>query len=121
MRPIYRQYAAYPPDRRPAGYIEWLRQQEPEIIWGEDKNGRKHAPPLKTEADWIKAGEIVFDAVLGSFPLADKDLEGMGEYIAKRGIPLAKDGVLPFFEFRHRRKGKDRDWRWGLRRAATRA
>ena len=96
----------YPPERRPAGYIEWLRRQEPEIIWGEDKNGKKHAPPLKTEADWIKAGEIVFDAVLGSFPLADRDLEGVGEYAAQRGIPLAQDGVLPFFEFRIVEKGK---------------
>jgi hypothetical protein len=106
VRPIYKQYAAYPPDRRPPGYIEWLRQQEPEMIWGEDKNGKKHAPALKTEADWIKAGELVFDALLGSFPLAEKDLEGMGEFVAKRGIPLAKDGVLPFFEFRIVERGK---------------
>ena len=105
VRPIYKQYAVYPPDRRP-GYIDWLRQQEPEIIWGQDKNGKKHAPALKTQADWIKAGEIVFDSVLGSFPLADRDLEGLGELIAKRGIPLAKDGMMPFFEFRIVEKGK---------------
>jgi hypothetical protein len=106
VRPIYRQYRVYPPERRPAGYVEWLRQQEPQIIWGEDKDGKKHSPPLHTEADWIKAGEIVFDSLLGSFPLADKDLEGLGEYIAKRGIPLAKGGVLPFFEFRIVERGK---------------
>jgi hypothetical protein len=28
------------------------------VLW--DDEG--HAPPLKTNADWIKAGEIVFDA-----------------------------------------------------------
>ena len=106
VRPIYRQYLVYPPGHRPSGYIEWLRRQEPEIIWGDDKNGKKHAPPLKTEADWIHAGEIVFDAVLGSFPLADRDLEGVGEYAAQRGIPLTQNGVLPFFEFRIVEKGK---------------
>ena len=106
VRPIYRQYLVYPPGHRPSGYIEWLRRQEPEMIWGDDKNGKKHAPPLKTEADWIHAGEIVFDAVLGSFPLADRDLEGVGEYAAQRGIPLTQNGVLPFFEFRIVEKGK---------------
>jgi hypothetical protein len=49
VRPIYKQYRVYAPGQGPAGYIEWLRQQEPEIVWGEDKDGRKHAPPLKTK------------------------------------------------------------------------
>ena len=48
----------------------------------------------------------MFDSVLGSLPLSDGDLSGMGEYIRKRGIPLAKDGMLPFFEFRIVKKGK---------------
>jgi hypothetical protein len=41
--------------------MNWLKQLEPEIVW-DDKG---HAPPLKTEVDWIKAGEIVFDAPVG--------------------------------------------------------
>jgi mono/diheme cytochrome c family protein len=106
VRTIYRQYPAYPPGHGPEGYISWLRQQEPEIVWGEDKNGKRYAPPLKTEADWIKAGEIVFDSVLGSFPLPDKDLETLGEAASKRGIPLAKDGNLPFIAFRIIQKGR---------------
>jgi hypothetical protein len=106
VRPIYRQYRSYPPDRRPAGYLDWLRRQEPEIVWGEDKNGNRHAPPLNTEADWIKAGEIVFGSVTGAFPLSDRELDGMGEFVAKRGIPLAKDGSLPFFDFRIVEKGQ---------------
>ncbi len=106
VRPIYKQYAAYPPGAGPTGYFDWLRQQEPEIIWGEDKNGRKYAPPLKTKADWIKAGEIVFDSVLGYFPLSDQFLRGMREYIAKRGIPLGKGELMPFNQFLIREKGK---------------
>jgi hypothetical protein len=66
---------------------------------------KKHAPPLKTEADWIKAGEVVFDAAAGSLPLANRDPEGLGDYAAKRGIPLTGTGVLPFFEFRIVEKG----------------
>ena len=38
--------------------MDWLKRQEPEIVW--DDVG--HAPELKSSADWIKAGEIVFDA-----------------------------------------------------------
>ena len=106
VRTIYRQYPVYPPGHGPEGYIGWLRQQEPEILWGEDKDGKKHSPPLKTESDWIKAGEIVFDSMLGSFPLADKDLETLGESASKRGIPLAKDGNLPFIVFRIIQKGR---------------
>ena len=105
VRTIYRQYPIYPPEHRP-GYLSWLRQQEPEIVWGEDKNGKRYAPPLKTEEDWIKAGEIVFDSMLGSFTLPDKDLETLGESASKRGIPLAKDGHLPFIAFRIIQKGR---------------
>src|SRR5262249_40084404 len=103
VRTIYRQYPVHPSEH---AYVDWLRQQEPEIVWGEDKAGRKHSPPLKTEADWITAGEIVFDSVLGSLPLADKDLETLGEAVAKRGIPLMKDGTAPFLAFRIVEKGR---------------
>src|SRR5262245_31235188 len=58
VRPIYKGYPVYAPGREPAGYLDWLRQQEPIIVW--DDEG--HAPPLKTEANWIRAGEVVFDA-----------------------------------------------------------
>src|SRR5262249_6477049 len=90
----------------PEGYFSWLRQQEPEIVWGEDKNGKRYAPPLKTEADWIKAGAIVFDSVLGSIPLADRALETLGEDASKRGLPLMKDGTVPFVAFRIVEKGR---------------
>src|ERR1051326_3087405 len=53
-RRIYKSYPVYAPGKEPPGYIEWLKQQEPEIAFDPSK--------LKTEEDWIKAGEIVFDA-----------------------------------------------------------
>ena len=56
VRPIYKSYPVYHPDREPKGYIEWLRSREPEIDWD--------AAKLKTKEDWIRAGETVFDAPL---------------------------------------------------------
>src|SRR5579864_3338999 len=61
VRPIYKQYPVYAPGHEPPGYLDWLKQQEPVIVW-DDKG---HAPPLQSEEDWIKAGEIVFDAPTG--------------------------------------------------------
>ena len=106
IRPIYKQYSVYPYGSGPAGYFDWLRQQEPEIVWGQDKEGRKFAPPLETRADWIRAGEMVFDSALGYFPLNDQFLRGLRDYIAKRGVPLAKGDMLPFAHFVIREKGK---------------
>jgi hypothetical protein len=61
VRPIYKQYAIYAPGHEPFGYMDWLKRQEPQIIW--DDAG--HRPALENEADWIKAGEMVFDAPTG--------------------------------------------------------
>jgi hypothetical protein len=58
VRPIYKSYPIYAPNHEPPGYLDWLKQQEPIIVW--DENG--HAPSLKSEAEWIKAGEIVFES-----------------------------------------------------------
>jgi hypothetical protein len=58
VRPIYKQYQVYAPGHEPPGYWDSLQQKEPEILW-DDKG---HRPPLNTREDWIKAGEMVFDA-----------------------------------------------------------
>jgi len=113
VRPIYRDYPVYAPGREPQGYMAWLKLQEPEIIWGEDKNGQRRAPPLKTEADWIRAGEIVFDSPI-SFT-TDKDPQpGIvapsifrdPAFYTKTGMPLAKGGVNPFVRYVIREKGE---------------
>ena len=54
VRPIYRTYPIYLPGREPVGYLESLKQKEPEIVFDPSK--------LQTESDWIRAGELVFDA-----------------------------------------------------------
>src|ERR1051326_2162659 len=61
-RLIYKSYPVYAPGHEPPGYFEWLKRQEPQGGWGVDYDGQSHTPQLQTEADWIRAGELVFDA-----------------------------------------------------------
>ena len=49
VRTIYRTYPVYAPGQEHRGYIDELKQKEPEIVFD--------SSTLKTEADWIKAGE----------------------------------------------------------------
>ena len=58
VRAIDKSYPIYAPGHEPPGYMNWLDRQEPPMIW--DDAGLR--PPLPNETDWIKAGEVVFDA-----------------------------------------------------------
>ncbi len=58
VRPIYKQYAVYAPGREPAGYMAWLKRQQPVILW----NDSGIRPKLVRDQDWLHAGEIVLDA-----------------------------------------------------------
>src|SRR5262249_46170409 len=62
--------------------------------------------PLKNSGGLDQGWRNSIDSVNGSFPLPDKDLENLGELASKRGIPLGKDGHLPFLAFRIIQKGK---------------
>jgi hypothetical protein len=49
IRRIYRSYPLYSPGHEPAGYIEWLKNWEPELLWDYDSTGRPlHSPALRT-------------------------------------------------------------------------
>src|SRR5215831_16766645 len=54
VRPVYKTYPIYAPGKEPPDYLNKLRKIEPEITFDPAK--------LRTEKDWIKAGELVFDA-----------------------------------------------------------
>ena len=103
IRPIYKQYPLYAPGREPAGYTDWLKQQEPVVVWGEVK-GKQVAPPLKMQADWIKAGEIVFDSVLVFSPLLPPPIAT--EFYKTAGRPVPANGIDPFAVCVIREKGK---------------
>ena len=45
VAPIYKSYPVYVPGHEPPGYLHWLKQQEPVVVW--DEAG--HAPP-RTDA-----------------------------------------------------------------------
>jgi hypothetical protein len=63
--------------------MDWLKQQDPQIIFDPSK--------LRTKEDWIAAGKNVFEAEIQFRPA--------GEQPAPADIPFPgadKNGVLPF-------------------------
>lgn len=99
VRPVYKTYPIYHPDKEPHGYLEQLKRQEPEIVFDATK--------LKTEADWIKAGELVFDAPI-EFAFNDtltSELRGRA-WFEKNKVPITKEGIMPFMRYVVREKGK---------------
>ena len=105
VRPIYKAYPVYAAGREPAGYVDWLKQQEPVILW--DDVG--HAPPLQTEADWIRAGQIAFEAstqfgaARANFRI--EDIKNPDWY-ARTGAPVAGNGTVPVFQYVVRTRGE---------------
>jgi hypothetical protein len=99
VRPIYKSYAVYRPDREPRGYMDQLKRQTPQVIFDSSK--------LRSEADWTKAGEMVFDAPIEF--VADgtlySEIRGM-EWFVKNKVPVTSEGVMPFMRWVVRRKGK---------------
>ena len=106
VRPIYKSYAVYAPGHEPPGYMEWLRQQEPVIVW-DDGN---HKPQLQTQEDWIKAGEIVFDSPTGFGRPGGRGRTTVTEvrdpaWYEKTATPVAKDGTMRLASYVIRQKG----------------
>lgn len=95
--PIYKSYPIYVPGKEPPGYIEWLKQQEPEIAFDPAK--------LKTEDDWIKAGELVFNAPIFFNALNQiTDVRDPAWYERSK-MPVSRDGIMPFNVYVIRKKG----------------
>lgn len=101
VRPIYQGYPVYAPGHEPRGYLDWLKQQEPVILW-DDKD---HTPLLKTEADWIKAGEMVFDAPIAFGTRATIADVRNPEWYQKLHVPIDQNGTVPEYQYIIRSKG----------------
>jgi hypothetical protein len=102
VRPIYRSYPVYAPGKEPPGYFERLGKQEPEIIFDASK--------LKTEQDWIRAGELVFEAPIGTGKLGGNGPNSElylrdPKWFERTGAPVARDGTLPFYRYVISEKG----------------
>jgi hypothetical protein len=94
VRPIYRTYPRYRPGNEPAGYMKWLRDREPEIVFDVSR--------LKTEQDWVRAGELVFHYPVDlspNLPGAESDV------ITSSGDLFGKDDISPFVQYVIRKKG----------------
>ena len=101
VRPIYKSYPVYAHGREPAGYLDWLKTQEPVVLWDDTAT----APRLETDADWIRAGELVFDAPLVmDVNFAVEDVRSVA-WLAHTGAPVAAGGTLPWFQYVVRKKG----------------
>jgi cytochrome c2 len=99
VRTIYKTYPVYHPKREPAGYMEWLKQQEPQVAFD--------ASALKTEADWVRAGEIIFNSPVSFGPVFFGAAEVRNPaFYEETGMPVAKDGTIPFARWVVRKKGE---------------
>ena len=102
VRPIYKSYDVFAPGHEPAGYMDRLRQLEPVLVW--DAQG--HDPPLRTEDDWIRAGEIVFDSAVVYDGITTAADVTQANWYAKTGVLVTKSGVMPFYRYVIRQRGK---------------
>jgi hypothetical protein len=99
VRPVYRSYPIYHPDHEPAGYQQWLREREPEVVF--DEAG------LDTDRQAIEAGELVFTAAIAY----DGPLIG-GRHVRDRAwyrdleVPVTAEGVMPFARWVIRERGR---------------
>src|SRR5262249_661621 len=87
VRPLYRTIPEYAPDGEPEGYLDKLRQVEPAVLFDPAK--------LKTEQDWIRAGELVFDSPISLEVPFSVDLVRNPDFVKHTGAPVASDGTLP--------------------------
>jgi len=99
VRPIYKSYEVYRPDREPRGYMDQLKRKASQIIFDPSK--------LKSETDWTKAGEMVFDAPIQfvSRGTLYSEIRGM-DWFVKNKVPVTSSGVMPFMRWVVREKGK---------------
>ena len=97
VRPIYKSYPIYAPGHEPLDYLAWLEAQEPEVVF--------EASKLQSDAEWIEAGELVFDAPIGfgaSFTLSQvRDRS----WYDLHNVPVTNDGIMPFSRYVIRSKG----------------
>jgi hypothetical protein len=75
-----------------------LRSVEPEILFDPSR--------LRTEGDWIRAGELVFDAPIALEQPFSAEMVRDPEFVRRTGAPVSTDGTLPTLRYVVREKGK---------------
>lgn len=101
VRPVYASYPIYAPGREPPGYLDSLRRLEPRIVFD--------AAQLRTDADWIRAGALVFAAPIAydgdPLEVVRLDLVRDSLWYKRAGVPLTQDGIMPFARYVIRKQG----------------
>ena len=101
-RVVYKTYPFYMPGKEPKGYFEWLRNQEPQIVF--------NPADMKTEEDWVRAGEIIYDMPqTSSLVIMDSAFITALPYLEsqwKKFMIPTKDGSIPFLSIMVREKGR---------------
>ncbi len=95
---IYKTYPLYLPGHEPEGYYEKLIEMEPRVVFNEDE--------LKSEEDWVRAGELVYEWGLSVDEFDSLVLSQLEEEVRRFGLPVAENGRIPFFNLVIREKGK---------------
>lgn len=95
---IWKSYPVYRPDKEPRGYLEWLKTREPV------EEHPFHAG--MTEPDWIAAGRMVFDLPTKYIEVQPDTPERRPELYRDVPIPSTPDGVVPFWRYFIREKGR---------------
>jgi len=109
VRAIFKSYSVYHPEKEPPGYFDGLQKLTPELLW--DDKGTQ--PRLQSEADWIAAGELVFDSAIifaGGGRLGPSMATNVfvrdAKWYAETGAPTTREGILPFYRYVIREPGK---------------
>lgn len=100
-RVCYKRYPFYMPGNEPAGYYDSLSKLDPVVIFQPET--------LRTEEDWIKAGELIYDMPMNYFPLASSQLALLPVFAEKwkaAGIHGDNKSIIPFITIVVRKKGK---------------
>ena len=102
---VYKSYPVYRPGREPDEYLGFIQAQEPELEWNSAK-----LP--ETQAEWIRAGEALFDAPtrIGRIGYGEVDVNNpylhRREWWEKVKPIVGADGSLPGIRWVIRRRGK---------------
>src|SRR4051812_37681504 len=96
---IPRTYPVYAPGREPAGYLDWLKSQDPEEAID--------FSTLTLKAEWVDAGRLVFDAPAN--PSGGRPAEAFRAFSGTALYPRpASDGTYPWVRYFVVKKGEVR-------------
>lgn len=96
-RQIYKTYPVYRPDKEPENYIPFLSAQNPEIVF--------NLASLKSDFEWLQAGEAVFSSATDTSLLTPDDLRNP-EVWKRFNLQVDGEGALAGWRYVIRKRAK---------------